>query len=124
MFDSAFERWMNTPANPAVTSSEAGTRPISSRLRALIVATPAASLRNPSELEVPHQVHRARLRAELVVEEVRAAIPRHQRGRHARDEERLVEVDASRKLVGKPAVDRDDPLRVGPDEVQLARGQV
>ena len=34
-FESAFERWMKTPANPAVSSSDAGISPSSSRLRAL-----------------------------------------------------------------------------------------
>src|SRR5438067_13546347 len=103
MLDSAFERWMNTPANPAVTSSEAGISAISSRLRALMVRSPPrgfqprdpmvsgfvrpplaarpsrslGSLRNPSQLEAPDQAHRARLRAKLVVEEVRAAVGRH-----------------------------------------------
>jgi len=41
MFESALERWMNTPANPAVTSSEAGISATSSRLRALTIWSPS-----------------------------------------------------------------------------------
>src|SRR5437764_12387495 len=94
MLDSAFERWMNTPANPAVTSSDAGISAISSRLRALTRPGPGGrSLRDPPELEIPDQVHRARLGAQLNVEEVGAAVCRDLRGPHTGDEEGLVHTD-------------------------------
>src|SRR5436305_15243535 len=79
-FESAFERWMNTPANPAVTSSDAGIRPSSSRLRALTLRMPLGrpapgprcprSRRDPPLFEVHHERGRIRLRTQVVVQEL------------------------------------------------------
>src|SRR5437588_7894652 len=87
-----FERWITTPANPAVSRRDAGISPISSRLRALIARVLGASrsLRDVPQLQLAHEVQGVGLRAKLVVEELVTAVRRHQRGRHARDEVGLV----------------------------------
>src|SRR5260370_39304781 len=102
-----FERWMNTPAKPAVTSNEAGIRRNSSRFLAL---TASPSLRHLPQLQGSDQAHRIRLRAEVVVEEAPAAIRGDQRGAHAGDAARSVDVDAQGQVVGQaPAERRDRP---------------
>src|SRR5260370_21896253 len=116
-----FERWMNTPAKPAVTSNEAGIRRNSSRFLAL---TASPSLRHLPQLQGSDQAHRIRLRAEVVVEEGPAAIRGDQRGGHAGYVERSVELDAQGQVVGKAPVDPDDPLRICPDEGQLPAGPI
>src|ERR1700733_8932723 len=77
-FESAFWRWMNTPAKPAVTSRDAGIKPSSSRLRALTRRPRPASRRDSSLLEVHHERGRVRLRAKVVVEQLTAARRRDQ----------------------------------------------
>src|SRR5262249_17742844 len=111
---------MNTPANPAVTSSDAGIRPSSSRFLALIAGAPmSVSLRDPSLRERHHQRTRVRLRPKMVVQQRAPPIRGDQRSRNARRVERLIQADPSREVVRKPAVDRDDALLVGADEVKL-----
>ncbi len=88
---------MKTPANPAVSSSEAGIRPRSSRFRALILLScPSSSV---------DQAARVRLRAQVVVEQRRAAIRGQLRRRNAGDVERLVQLDAGGQVVRQAAVD-------------------
>src|ERR1700726_1740797 len=96
-----FERWMNTPANPAVTSSEAGIRRNSSRFLAL---TASPSLRHLPQLQGADKVHRIRLGAEVVVEEGLAAIRGDQRGRYARFVARSAMLDAQRQGVGETLI--------------------
>src|SRR5260370_12383635 len=108
-----FERWMNTPAKPAVTSNEAGIRRNSSRFLAL---TASPSLRHLPQLQGSDQAHRVRLRAEVVVEEGLAAIRGDQRGGHAGYVDRSVELDPQAQVAGKRPRDRDDPLRLGCDQ--------
>src|SRR5437763_6375387 len=107
MFESAFERWMNTPANPAVTSSDAGISPTSSRLRALIAFArqgrgSAGSSGQLSQLGGTHQVLGVLLRAQVVVQQRPAAIRRNCRGRDAGDIERLVQMDPCRQVIRQP----------------------
>src|SRR4051812_23681702 len=123
MFESTLDRWMNTPANPAVSSRVAGSRPMSSRLRDLMTKPPwgrglvpeERSPGNPSQLQFADQLHGIRLRTKLVAKELLAPITRDERGRYPGDEERLVQGDPRRQVIGQAAVDGDDPLAVGAD---------
>src|SRR6266550_5627117 len=89
-FDSRSWRCTNTAVKPAVTSSEAGTSAINSRLRALIpelhcgLACESRSPELPS-LKRPHEVVRVVARAHRVVEQRRAPPRRDLARRHARD---------------------------------------
>src|SRR3954447_20371986 len=79
-FDRTLSRSMNTAANPAVSSSDAGTSASSSRLRALIASAPAGSRRRRqasndvlsraaqrSRLHLADEVARVVVRAQLVL---------------------------------------------------------
>src|SRR5450759_4502622 len=116
---------MKTAANPAVTSSEAGISPSSSRLRALIWAPcqGPSSLQLP-QLEIADQARRVLLRAEVVVQERFAAIGGHERGGHSGYVEGLVKADAGRELVGKAAEDGHDALLIGAQKVELPAGEI
>src|SRR3954467_2762007 len=111
---------MKIAANPAATSSDAGTSASSSRLRALMSR---ASL-DLTALERDHEVLGVVLRAQLVVRERLAAIRRHVVDRHARTGVALIQLDPQRQVVRQAAEDRDRAVvaRVGADEVDGARG--
>src|SRR6478752_4067508 len=124
-FDRTFDRWMNTPANPAVNRSEAGIRQTSSRLRALTSGPRYRnSLRDLPRLQVHHQRCRIRLRSQVVVQETVAPVGRNQRSGDPRGIEGLIQPDPGRQAVRQAAVDRDDSLLVGADEVELAGREV
>ena len=109
---------MNTPANPAVTSREAGISPSSSRLRALIrCSCPQLQARAPA-------CRRSRSERSWLLKQRAAAIGGHKRSGNPGDVERLVQVHPGRQVVRQPAIDRHDALLVGADEVQLAGGQI
>src|SRR3954447_20029563 len=128
-FDSRSWRWTNTAVKPAVTSSDAGTSAISSRLRALIpglqsgLACESHSL-ELSPFERANEAVRVVARAHRVVQQLLAARARDLAGRHARDVVRRVEMDAQRQLVGQALEDGDVRIVVGPHEVDGLRGQV
>src|SRR3954454_613641 len=111
---------MKIAANPAATSSDAGTSASSSRLRALMSR---ASL-DLTALERGHEVLGVILRAQLVVRERLAAIRWHGVDRHARAGGTRVELDPERQVVGQPWEDGDRAVvaRIGADEVDGARG--
>src|ERR1700730_840509 len=84
-FESTFERWMKTPAKPAVTSSDAGISPTSSRLRALIPPARVQRCASASSVQLPeldrsNEVLRVRLRAKLIVEQGGAPVGGNERG--------------------------------------------
>src|SRR5215207_2600332 len=112
---------MKIAANPAATSSEAGTSASSSRLRALM--SPASL--DLTALERDHQILGVVLRAQLVVRERRPACRRHVVDRHARAGVALVELDPQRQVIGEAAEDGDRAVvaRVGADEVDGTGGQ-
>src|SRR6202012_1682211 len=97
---------MNTPANPALTSSEAGISPISSRLRAVTARAPPSWLNLP-QLEVVDQVLGAGLRAQVLVEDPAPLARGQRRGRDPRHIEALVQARTGDEVVGEPAVDGD-----------------
>src|SRR4051812_19508814 len=115
------ERWMNSAAKPAVSSSDAGISAISSRLRALTaqlrVRAPASaamsnriggSLRDVPLLQREHEPLGVVARAERVVGERRAPAGGHALERDTRAVGRGVEPDAERQVVGQAAIDGDD----------------
>src|SRR3954451_6463700 len=132
------ERWMNSAAKPAVSSSDAGISAISSRLRALTaqlrVRAPAAtavsdpiggSLRDVSLPQAQPEPLGVVARAERVVGERPAPAGGHALERDTRAVVHGVQPDPERQVVGQPAIDGDDiAVRlVDPDEVHLARAQ-
>src|SRR6476620_5132578 len=112
---------MKIAANPAATSSDAGTSASSSRLRALMSA-PSLDLAAPRRR---YGVLGVVLGAQLVVRERRTAVGRDVVDRHARVVVARVQLDPERQVVGQAAEDRDRAvvLGVGPDEVDGARRQ-
>src|SRR6476620_10110371 len=110
---------MKIAANPAATSSDAGTSASSSRLRALMSA-PSLDL---TALERDHQVLGVILGSQLVVGERLAAVRRDVVDGHPRTGVARVQLDAERQVVGQTAEDRDRAvvLRVRADEVDGAR---
>src|SRR3954454_4686635 len=105
--ESSSERWMNSAANPAGTSSAAGMRARSSRLRALF---------NLPDLELADEILGVRVGAELVIGEDDAPVAGDLVDGHAAAVVARVELDAGRQLVGQAAVDRHGAAGVEPDE--------
>src|SRR3954470_5971310 len=109
---------MKIAANPAATSSDAGTSASSSRLRALMCP---ASL-DLAALERGHEVLGVILRAQLVVRERLAPVGRHGVDRDARGGGTRVELEPERQVVRQALEDRDRAAvaRIGADEVDRA----
>src|ERR1700761_564233 len=98
---------MNTPANPAVTSREAGISPTSSRLRAVTERASRSRLHLP-QLEVVHQVLRVGLRAQVVVEHPATLGRGQRRGGDAGLVVELIEAHPGDEVVGQASVDGDE----------------
>src|SRR4051812_48898820 len=102
-FDSRWDSWMKIAANPAATSSDAGTSASSSRLRALM-SRPSLDL---TALERDHEVLGVVLGSQLVVGERLAPVGRDVIDGHARAGVTGVELDPGRQVVRQPPEDRD-----------------
>src|SRR3954451_9706700 len=94
---------MKIAANPAATSSDAGTSASSSRLRALM----SRGSLDLTALERGHEVLGVILRAQLVVRERLAAIRWHGVDRHPRAGGARVELDPERQIVRQHSNNRD-----------------
>src|SRR3954465_8355895 len=89
--------WMNTAVNPAVSSKATGTSAISSRLRALLIASARVLARSwqgsLAALESLDQRDRAAARAKLVAGHRAPPVLRHRAGLDRARVALLVEVD-------------------------------
>src|SRR3954451_11714083 len=135
-FDRTLSRSMNTAANPAVSSSDAGTSASSSRLRALLIARAPAGSRQErqasndalsrwaqrSRLHLADEVARVVAGAELVLGHEPALVGGQLADRHAGGVVDAVEVHAGRPVVRQAAIDGHEAVAARADEVDRLRG--